>query len=1724
MAVLLLLLSLVSSETETELHDGKTVVVDSDALFGTENFYTFKVGQVNSSDLTFTLTSFSDFSDPDMYLKVNEKSSYDNYDYKSISWGSGSIVLSPSEIKPNSTYHLLVSCYTLCKFGVTASLENEIQLSPGLPISGQVAKGHQVLYQYPVQASDSKPITLTVSSIKGQLKMFVVVGADKEPNSDNTEEVETTWNGNLQFKSKKFKEGDIFRIAVIGEKNSSFTIMVSASNSKANFIQAGVPVSGEVAYGEMNYYLINVLSSTDVLSIGITVMSGYADIYVRAGELPETSKFNFSATHGGNESIVITGTDRKKIGSPTGNYFIGIYGFSQAAYTLTVKTSNSSFIRMTPGIPECGAVSQSSMLHFYIDFPEQDSNITLTLLVESGNPDLFAQACDSKFKNCIIPAPGPLSKNDSIFSSQHNSGSETIEIAHKASSCKSKKGETCHYIIGVYGVATYSSFTLLVTTNTTDEILLQDGVPSILSASGSSEKYFRFKVFNESVSEVLFMLTPIYGDTDIYGSFNQPILNFNYQKSSMSVGVDTDQIKWQKGVDSDSLVGIYHLMVFGTAASSFSIVAKTSIPGSNSTIQIFPGHPQKDTVYNISGHEYRIYTFPVHFTEETKQKIAVSLSVITGKFTIYVANKLSNIDWKHETFLYDWKSSSNKNHSDLSTSLVIDPNDKFFLMESTYAILVMADKFLPDHSATFIITLNIGNGTILLSEDVPYTGVVVKGEYSYFMFPVHYSTEDISISLTCISGDADLYVSVNPNNTHPSFGSHDYKATSFENEKLTLTWEQNIVPICKGVEKEYKFGNKSHCYVYIGVYGFDSATFIIRIHPASGLPAMLTLGQPMNGNLSQSEYGFYYQFVDVRADFKITVQPIFGDPDLYVNIYDKNNVSSNVSSWIRPNKQSHQFSSSSTVMTEVISFRSSDLRGLCKSELCLALAAVYCTLNNCSYFIQTSQINQSQVLIENQATYAASSGDFVYFSYYSAEEENDFLVQVTAISGDPDLYVSKGTNNYPTEASFDWVSNNLGHDTLLITKSDPYFTKSSMKGTYVIGVKDTSGNCSFTIIINNHPVQIHRLASGVPQHSNQTSDSSVYYSFFNYIKEDVTFVITPTLGNVEFYVNSWNSWEGEAADYLPSPEKFKWSSSLSPDKYHITILTSDIHYCAYCTYLITVKTDKSPSVYTLTAQTSFESTLLQDGAPVRSHALKNKWTIFSFEVLSKADIYISLTPYTGLPNLYVSKNVSLGWENFEWTAYAVQGTLDLLISKNDLKYQVGVYYIVVETLEEESSFSLVAHTENTFISLIDGLPIFYSIPAGGKEKVTFKFTANHGHFVYCYVKSFVGVPPNVFTKFQALNESPVRPSEDLHDNKFDHESFTEIYNYDNQNISYLAFSNVHTGNLSQLNIAVYPFNKSEDTQFEIHCSGKTESSLTKVGSFDIGILDEQISSKRYEMAVRAKGTLDAYVLPCLGEFKLEISSNWTVLNQETSDIVVSRMTDGVLAGSVNHAQGTYFMTVSAIGSSPDISVYEFMTVFTSAGAKAKRPYKPGNSGLIEWKDLKEHRKIRVSWEGLEDEQGQIVNETVEYRVYFTPETESELITACGVLYHSTFGKVKYLGVTKSNSIEIELPHPKGFINVLAMLSKSTESALKSIIYDPTEISIPGHKPPRDVELLFELLVALLLLAIATAVYFYKKNKKTQNILNFEMNDVRNVANVTNSPEMGKRPDPYSSLA
>lgn len=1720
MAFVLSLLFLVSAD-ETWLKDGETAIVDSESMFGTEIYYKFQVNNVTEDEIVISLTTYSDYSDPDMLVKVNKTPTFDDYDYESLSWGSGSIVISPLEIKANSTYYIMVLCYTICRYGITLSHTKEIVLLEGVPISNHLDTGRQAIYQFTAGKDKGDTLTITLSKTSGKADLYVVIGKDQEPTSDNSELVEVTWEGNIQYKTLQYTSNTLFRIAVMAEKDTDYTLLAQSLKSTATMIQAGTPISGEVSVGDFNYYYIKVLSPNDSIIISLTMLTGDGDIYVKAGGLPSLLTYNFSSVHNGNENLVITKVDRDKIGSPTGNYYIGIFGYMHSVYTLTVTTSNSSFVQVQPGVPQSGSVNQSMFSYFYLEAPQVNTNVTITLSAASGNPDLFVKRCKLNLSDCLF-TENEIKNLTNIYSSRHSSGSDSVEIPHNESSCSSTRRPYCKYVIGVYGAASYSTYTLTAITNNTDEIILQDGKPLMVTLQEFSSKYFKFTVFNESVSQVDFMISPIYGDPDLYGSFNTLLDDFENVKDSVNTGVEIDQIKWVKGIDSDSLKGTYHLMVLGIEASSLSILAKTTVPGKNTTIQIYPGHPQKDTVYNYTDRDFRIYSFPVHYSDDNRQTITITLTAITGTFNLYAANKLSNLDWNSEIFYYNWKA-SNSNHSDPSYTITITPKDPWYLSDSTYLILVMAEKFLADKSATYTVSYTAGDGSLLLSEDTPFSGVVLMNDYSYFIFPVHFSHEDIVISLTTLSGDPDLFISVNSENTRPTSQKYDFKSTTFGNEKITLTWEEGLKEKCPNLPVDYKFGDAVHCYMYIAVFGFETTTFTIRIHPTKGLPSFLPSGQVTKGEMGNKEYEFYYSFIDTNKGLKLILQPDQGDSDLFLNIVDKETAGNDGSQWVRPNRETNDYSSQSTVMNEEIILTASELSQKCQSGTCLILISAYCVSSTCTFLVQVGDKSVVQSLVENQPTYGSSDKEMVYFSYYCNKDDSNFLVTVTTLgSCNPDLYISKGRNNFPNVTNFDWFSGSWGGDSILITKDDLYFEGKSMKGTYIIGIFDSWEPCTFNIIVNNNPKPIMKLISGVPQYSNQTSDNVNYFSFNNYINEDVIITLTPTYGSGLIYVIPYREWESDIYANLPGPDNYIWSSVKSPNQYVLNISFTDPSFCSYCQYVIAVKTDDKPLVYSINMKNLFDITVLQDGVPSRGESSNGRWTIFAFEVLKKIDIDISITTFTSHPTLFVSTSSDLQASNYNWTQYYLEGTQHLRISKNDENYIVGTYYIVVEAYDL-CLFSIVSHTADSPIVLIDGWPLSYTLEKERKSKAHFKFTALTGHMVFCSVKSFGKYRPTVYAKFQLDFTRPQIPSADSNDVVFQPSDFIEFPSDSSPDNSQLYFNLPHTKGKAQLNIGLYSNETyTEDVLFQVHCSSSTQTTTLGLDWVYVELLDNNVLSKKYEISTPSKGTLSAYIVPCVGEFKLEISSNWTLVNNDNPDITTVNLVNGILMGSMNNANGNYYITVSNRKPTNKVQIYEIFSTFTPIGHIVPSQLKPGKNGLITW-ELEGDNEVEISWNPVEDDNGVANQSLIIYRVYFTRNKDINMISSCSIHFYSSRSQVRLLGTSETTSLKVKIKDKTGFVNVIAYLPRNHRSPIKQVVYDPTEIVSSNSLQDKRTYVVFWLLAALLIVSSLVAYYFYKRKRAVETKLTYEMSDVRNIASVS-SPELVKRNDPYSQLS
>ena len=266
------------------------------------------------------------------------------------------------------------------------------------------------------------------------------------------------------------------------------------------------------------------------------------------------------------------------------------------------------------------------------------------------------------------------------------------------------------------------------------------------------------------------------------------------------------------------------------------------------------------------------------------------------------------------------------------------------------------------------------------------------------------------------------------------------------------------------------------------------------------------------------------------------------------------------------------------------------------------------------------------------------------------------------------------------------------------------------------------------------------------------------------------------------------------------------------------------------------------------------------------------------------------------------------------------------------------------------------------------------------------------------------------------------------------------------------------------------------------------------------------------------------MIPCTGEFQLNISSNWTVVTQDNPDVVVSRLTDGLLVGSINNAVGSFYASVSTLKPSSSHQIFQFYTVFTESKSIIPKTFRPGNNGLLTWED-KEEKQIEVSWKPVEDASGKPIEQGITYHIYFSEESSSNILTSCGTHYYSTLEKVQHLESTTNFSAVVDLPSIKGFINVIADVPRNSSSPLKEIIYDPMEVISIGSPSAEDL-LIFWLLATLLFLSVAVAIYFYRKKLAADSLLRYEMNDVRNMANMSSLSEMQniKRKDPYEKLS
>lgn len=155
----------------------------------------------------------------------------------------------------------------------------------------------------------------------------------------------------------------------------------------------------------------------------------------------------------------------------------------------------------------------------------------------------------------------------------------------------------------------------------------------------------------------------------------------------------------------------------------------------------------------------------------------------------------------------------------------------------------------------------------------PTIGSVSTGEYRFYRAPIARLDASVTVTLTSLSGDPDLYASfLTP---RPTAAEYNFSSSDMGDDRIFLS---HFLPsFCEGAA--------GMCELRIGVSGYRNSTFTLAMTQGNETRLSLLDGLPQRGTLEEQQWQFYS--FDVQGgpgldQVRISIGAEYGDPDVFV--------------------------------------------------------------------------------------------------------------------------------------------------------------------------------------------------------------------------------------------------------------------------------------------------------------------------------------------------------------------------------------------------------------------------------------------------------------------------------------------------------------------------------------------------------------------------------------------------------------------------------------------------------------------------------------------------------------------------------------------------------------------------------------------------------------------------------------------------------------------------
>jgi hypothetical protein len=584
---------------------------------GEYEYFSVRVENDGGLDLSVMVTPVN--GDPDIYMSRNTSRPTElDYEKKSTRFGADVVDYENAE---RGTYYIGVKAFSNSTFSIVALLtdasgsdtQNTIQLYDGQAQSGSLHHTHFRYYTFTLTGSHSE-LTFALTKVYGDPDLYVKsfpVGEDPVFPTTTDYDFSSTSSQNDVVAIQHPASGRVYMVGVYAYSTCAYSLTGTSSSGIVE-LQAGAPQQGSLQAHQFDYYRIFVYSWRKDLTISVTPFSGDPDLYISVGSTthqPNRTTYDWAATSYRGDSITIPHTDARMCFWC--NLYIGVYSFTASAYTLTASFQTPTHLE--DGVPTIGSVNKHAFTHYIlrVQGDAAHSDITLVVTPRNGVPNLFVSTTEE-------PTLAP-----STYQWRTHSFSQRATLVLHSSDAHFCTAAQCTYYIGVYGTRA-SNYTLIASTSAATTSL-QDGVPVQEWVPQGGWEYFMIHVPTQG-ADLLFALTPLSGDPDLYVSFDPRPNSTNSIQTSRAPGADAVTIH------NATTTKVYYVGVQAFTNSTFTLTAyirDPSHPGASTWL--VDGIPQTGVVAQDSFAYYRML-----LTDSSKD-LTISVSRIVGDPDIYVS-------------------------------------------------------------------------------------------------------------------------------------------------------------------------------------------------------------------------------------------------------------------------------------------------------------------------------------------------------------------------------------------------------------------------------------------------------------------------------------------------------------------------------------------------------------------------------------------------------------------------------------------------------------------------------------------------------------------------------------------------------------------------------------------------------------------------------------------------------------------------------------------------------------------------------------------------------------------------------------------------------------------------------------------------------------------------------------------------------------------------------